>query len=283
MAPRILRARAVPVNQKPPEARKVLPTTAATSLLSASTLQSVKIHPMRFLVTAGNTREKIDQVRDWGNIFTGNTGFSIANALAEVGQVDLLTSNLNHLAAVRAGQTTRYPIHGSPFTCHAELRGALAALMGQHDYHAIFMTAAVSDYRPVRVFAVVNREPDSQDPQRERWIVQDVQAGKVKSTHKAIAMLGQPTEKLVDLFRTEWQYRGILVKFKLEVGISREELLRIGQISRVSSGADYLVANTLDMVNGSEAGAYLLREGGHEWVARAKLAQRMVELVSSRK
>ncbi|MGE5608825.1 MAG: phosphopantothenoylcysteine decarboxylase [Bacillota bacterium] len=238
---------------------------------------------MRFLVTAGNTREMIDQVRDWGNIFTGNTGFSIANALADVGEVDLLTSNSTHLAVVRSGQTTRYPIHGSPFACHAELKGALAALMNQHDYQAIFMTAAVSDYRPVRVFTVVSREPDPQDPQLQRWVVKDVQAGKVKSTYKAIAILGEPTEKLVDLFRTEWRYRGILVKFKLEVGISREELLRIGQASRISSGADYLVANTLDMVNGTEAGAYLLREGGQEWVARARLARRMVELVSSEK
>ena len=29
---------------------------------------------LHFLVTAGSTREKIDQVRDWGNIFTGKTG-----------------------------------------------------------------------------------------------------------------------------------------------------------------------------------------------------------------
>ena len=27
-----------------------------------------------FLVTAGPTREKIDAVREWGNIFSGNTG-----------------------------------------------------------------------------------------------------------------------------------------------------------------------------------------------------------------
>jgi hypothetical protein len=105
----------------------------------------------------------------------------------------------------------------------------------------------------------------------------------VKSTHKAIAVLGEPTEKIVDLFRTEWRHRGLLVKFKLEVGISREELLRIGETSRVSSGADYLVANTLAMVNGSDAGAYLLRDGGHEWVARARLPGRMVELVSAGK
>ena len=30
--------------------------------------------PRHLLVTAGPTREKIDQVRDWGNIFTGQTG-----------------------------------------------------------------------------------------------------------------------------------------------------------------------------------------------------------------
>ena len=39
-----------------------------------------------------------------------------------------------------------------------------------------------------------------------------------------------------------------LVKFKLEVGLSREELIRVAEASRKSSGADYLVANTLDMV-----------------------------------
>ncbi|HEX2974036.1 MAG TPA: phosphopantothenoylcysteine decarboxylase [Tepidisphaeraceae bacterium] len=238
---------------------------------------------MRFLVTAGNTRELIDQVRDWGNIFTGNTGYSIAMALAAVGEVDLLTSNRAHLAAVSGGQTTRYAIRGSGFGCHAELRGALAALMGQHTYDAIFMTAAVSDYRPMRVFTVVSREADPRDSQREQWVVQDVQAGKVKSTHKNIAVLGEPTEKIVDLFRTEWRHRGLLIKFKLEVGISREELLRIGETSRVSSGADYLVANTLAMVNGKDAGAYLLREGGHAWVARAQLPGRMVELVSAGK
>ena len=39
---------------------------------------------MRVLITAGNTRERIDDVRDWGNIFSGNTGFGIAKALAQV-------------------------------------------------------------------------------------------------------------------------------------------------------------------------------------------------------
>lgn len=233
---------------------------------------------MRFLVTAGNTRERIDQVRDWGNIFTGNTGFAIAKALADVAPVDLLTSNVTHLTELRTTHSTRHPITPLGFNTHAELRAALEKCVTGQAYDAIFMSAAVSDYRPARTFAVLARETDENDPSIQRWTVRDVQAGKVKSTHPAIAILGEPTEKLVDLFRGPWAYRGTLVKFKLEVGISEDELLRIGETSRKASGADYLVANTLAMVNGPRPGAYLLQEGGQEWVDREKLAGRMVAI-----
>jgi phosphopantothenoylcysteine synthetase/decarboxylase len=231
----------------------------------------------RFLVTAGNTREKIDRVRDWGNIFTGNTGLGIARALADVGDVDLLTSNRAHLAEL----TGNPRITGSPFTSHADLRGTLAALLARQAYDAIFMTAAVADYRPVGTYQVVERQPQSDGT--ERWIVRDAQAGKVKSSHEAIAVLGERTEKIVDLFRTEWNHRGLLVKFKLEVGIAKDELIRIGQASRVASGADYLVANTLEMVEGTGAGAFLLGDGSEEWVRRDDLPARLVRLVSSGK
>ena len=236
---------------------------------------------MRFLVTAGNTREKIDAVRDWGNVFTGNTGFRIARALAEAGDVHLLTSNRAHLAELPAEPRDGRRVTGSPFTSHAELRGALAALLAAHRFDAVFMTAAVADYRPVRTYAVLDRESVAGGDGVERWSVRDVQAAKVKSTHDTIAVLGERTEKLVDLFRTEWGYRGMLVKFKLEVGIDRDELVRVAQASRLASGADYLVANTLDMVEGPDAGAFLLGDGGEEWVPRDVLPARLVRLVRS--
>jgi len=144
-------------------------------------------------------------------------------------------------------------------------------------YDAIFMTAAVSDYTPHRVYQVISQDPH--ETGHEHWIVRDVQAGKVKSTHAAIAVLGMPTLKIVDRFRDPWRFKGLLVKFKLEVGISPNELIEIGQNSRKSSGADYLVANTLDMVEGVNAGAYLLSDDGHEWIPRQQLAPRMAELV----
>ncbi|MDB5295689.1 MAG: phosphopantothenate--cysteine ligase [Phycisphaerales bacterium] len=229
----------------------------------------------RFLVTAGPTRERIDRVRDWGNVFTGTTGHAIAVALAAAGDVDLVTSNADHLRAL-AGSPG--PLRAVPFVSHADLRQALTALTATHRYAGVFMTAAVSDYAPTGAYQVVDRRPDPADPGGELWTVRDVRAEKVKSTFDDLAVLGRRTEKLVDLFRGALGYRGLLVKFKLEVGIDREALIRVGQSSRRASGADYLVANTLDMVAGPSAGAYLLGDETAEWVPRGELPDRLRRL-----
>jgi phosphopantothenoylcysteine synthetase/decarboxylase len=229
--------------------------------------------PRRFLVTAGNTREMIDRVRDWGNVFTGNTGYSIARAVRELGGVDLLTSNRAHVT-----QADEHGIAASAFTSHAELKGALAALMARRRYDAVFMTAAVADYSPAGTYQILTRTPTDQ-PGVETWAVRDVQAAKIKSTHPEIAVVGRQTEKLVDLFRTAWRHEGLLFKFKLEVGVTPEELIRIGESSRRASGADYLLANTLEMVEGDRAGAYLLSDAGSEFVPRPELATRLARVV----
>ena len=221
----------------------------------------------RFLVTAGNTREPIDRVRDWGNVFTGNTGYAIARAIAPLGEVDLLTSNRTHLDEVAR---ERGPLRGSRFTSHADLRNLLASTMKANRYDGVFMTAAVADYTPAGAFEVTERTRNADGT--ETWRVRDVAAAKVKSHYDSVAWLGRRTEKLVDLFRREWDYRGLLVKFKLEVGIGPEELVAVGQASRVASGADYLVANTLEMTQGDGAGAYLLGDATREWVPRPQLA-----------
>ena len=231
----------------------------------------------RFLVTAGNTREPIDRVRDWGNVFTGNTGYSIARALQPLGEVHLLTSNRAHLDEM-AREEGAGRVRGIRFTSHAELRQRLKDAMTRCRYDGVFMTAAVADYTPAGAYEVTERTRAADGT--ETWRVRDVGAGKVKGSYGAVAFLGRRTEKLVDLFRREWNHTGLLVKFKLEVGVPREELVRIGHASRTASGADYLVANTLDMVEGAGAGAFLLGERTNEWVPRPELPQRLARLAA---
>lgn len=230
----------------------------------------------RFLVTAGNTREMIDRVRDWGNVFTGNTGFAIAKAVAAHGEVDLLTSN-----AVHAAEAADAGIRATVFRSHANLNAMLQERVTPDAYAAIFMTAAVADYRPAGAFAVVDRVTHADDS--ETWTVKNAGAGKVKSDYPLVAFLGERTEKLIDRFRRDWGHRGLLVKFKLEVGLDKDALLAVAEKSRRASGADYLVANTLDMVTGDGAGAYLLSDGGAEWISRGGLAVRCATLVATAK
>jgi phosphopantothenate---cysteine ligase (CTP) len=240
----------------------------------------------RFLVTAGNTRERIDAVRDWGNIFTGNTGFGIARQLASCGKVTFLTSNREHLQQIQSDPLISASIDGEHFTTHAELERLLEHQMRKQTYHGVVMTAAVADYRPVRVYEIVEREIINEDADQaaypERWIVRDVQRGKVGSNYRAIAVLGQRTEKLIDLFRTRWNHRGLLIKFKLEVDRSPDELIAIGKASRAASDADYLVANTLEMVSGEHAGAFLIGRETTEWVERERLAARLRQILAGR-
>jgi phosphopantothenoylcysteine synthetase/decarboxylase len=144
---------------------------------------------------------------------------------------------------------------------------------------AVAMSAAVADYVPSGVFRIVSRSGDAEG--RETWVVENVQAGKVKSTHDQIAVAGKRTEKLVDKFRDEWSYKGVLVKFKLEVGISEEELIAVAQASRAASGAEVIVANTLEMVQGNNPGAWLLGDSLRERVSRAELAGRLRDVIKS--
>lgn len=227
----------------------------------------------RFLVTAGSTREMIDHVRDWGNVFTGNTGYGIALALARVGEVDLLTSNESHLAKMERGS---HGARATGFRTYTQLAGRLNKLMTTRRYDGVFMTAAVSDYAPAGVYELLDRT--SGEEGIEVWRVRPASAPKVKGSYDHIAVRGRRTAKLVDRFRPEWRHQGLLVKFKLEVGVSSDDLLSIGEDSRRASGADYLVANTLDMVDGEKAGAYLLGDGVQEWIPRADLARRMARL-----
>lgn len=232
---------------------------------------------MRCLVTAGNTREKIDRVRDWGNIFTGRTGLAIARALTTLGAVDLLTSNQQHLDELEK-EGGAIEAHG--FLTHGTLQGLLAGLMSSVKYDAVFMTAAVSDYKPNGVWEIVERS--GAENAEQTWKVRRLSGEKISSAHWEIAVVGEHTAKIVDMFRREWGYGGMLVKFKLEVGLRKDELIAAGKKSREASGADYLVANTLEMVEGPGAGAFLIGKDGQEWVERDKLASRMVELVRQR-
>ena len=85
------------------------------------------------------------------------------------------------------------------------------------------------------------------------------------------------TPKLIDRFRREWDFQGVLVKFKLEVDVTDALLVEIAEQSRCHSAADLMVANTLE---GMQSWAFLgPLSGQYERVPRQELPVRLIEEV----
>ena len=84
----------------------------------------------------------------------------------------------------------------------------------------------------------------------------------------------------MDRIRQPWGFTGVLVKFKLEVGISEERPVEVADASRRQSAADLMVANTLD---GAAHWAYVGPIADrYERVPRRELPDRLVLAIEDR-
>lgn len=242
---------------------------------------------MNVLVTAGNTLVPIDRVRCITNIFTGRTGAAIALKAHERGHaVRLLTSHPEAAEQMQADA-------GAPgerwtperYRTYEDLQQGMAGAIQPGRLDVVIHCAAVSDYLADGIYspaAGVSFDPDPEqagDLQIHQTgpggpVLINRQAGKVKSDEPELWLRLRRAPKLVDCIRTEWGFRGLLVKFKLEVGVTDERLLEIAERSRKQSAADLMVANTLEC---SSLYAYLgpLAEG-YKKVSRLALAEELL-------
>lgn len=97
---------------------------------------------MKFLITAGPTREPIDPVRYLSNRSSGKMGFTLAGTAAMAGhQVTLIAGPVNI--------ATPEGVDRVDVTTAEEMYEAVAACINDAD--CAIMTAAVADYRPAEV------------------------------------------------------------------------------------------------------------------------------------
>lgn len=225
---------------------------------------------MNILVTAGNTQTPVDRVRCITNIFSGRTGAQVASTAHDRGhRVTLLTSHPEVLDSIPTARERLAPgWEVRSYRTFDDLERLMAEEITSGRYDAVIHAAAVSDFHVAGVFT-------HHDGQFE-----DVSAGKVKSSHPELWLKLVQAPKLVDKIRTEWEFRGKLVKFKLEVGVTLAELEDIAERSRVHSRADLMAANTLDGMH--EFALLGAGAGGYANIPRAELADRLVSTLEMR-
>jgi phosphopantothenoylcysteine synthetase/decarboxylase len=234
---------------------------------------------MNILITAGNTFVPIDEVRGITNVFTGRTGADIAaEALRRGHQVHLLTSRPE--IATASDQARR---SFEAFRTFEELQDLMEKSLRSGEFQACIHSAAVSDFQTAGVYApaphthfVTTNCVWQSRGARPPGLV-DRSAAKIKSDEPELWLRLVRTPKLVDRVRADWNFRGILVKFKLEAAVSDEELLEIAERSRAQSDADLMVANTLEA---RQAWAFVGAAPGHyERVERNALPSTLLNRV----
>lgn len=93
------------------------------------------------VITAGGTREMIDPVRFIGNLSSGKQGVALAKAAASRGaRVTLLAANIEESLLPKDSSISITQVSSA-----GELSNALSKVT---QFDALFMTAAVADYRP---------------------------------------------------------------------------------------------------------------------------------------
>ena len=211
----------------------------------------------KVLVTAGNTRVPIDRVRGIDNIFKGRTGARIARYFALRGcDVTLLCSHpdtdLVDVFPHDAMKTIR-------FTTYDDLEREMEELIRGGTFDVVIHSAAVSDYCVDGMFERI--DPGSPNiPGHMIVTMKELDRdGKISSNHSELWMKLVPTAKLIDKIRRDWGFKGTLVKFKLQVGMLDEKLVEIATSSMKQSGANFIVANTLE---GMTQRAYIISAKG---------------------
>src|SRR3990167_5246297 len=188
------------------------------------------------MVTSGPTRGYIDAVRYISNKSTGNLGATIATeALKRDACVTFVygtgssAPNTTLLGKDRSSRLTLIEIETIDdllITIQEKLKGK--------SFDAITHAMAVLDYSP--------------EKQSE---------GKIASIKDTLTITLLKTPKVIKQIRALWP-DAFLIGFKLEVGLSKDELMGRAYASIIESGADLVVANNQYEIAEDKHSAYLI-------------------------
>lgn len=207
----------------------------------------------KILVTAGPTWVRLDRFRIITNVSTGLTGMVIAREFARRGFKVKLLQGPTCLHRLKD------KVDVEEFKYFEELKDKLIRELSHTHYQAIIHAAAVSDYRPFKVYT-----------------------GKIKSQQNSFILKLRPTPKLISIIRRRAQ-DSLVAQFKLEANITLRQLIDIARHSLEENRADIVVANRQEDVKQDRYRGYIIDSSG-EIVAvktRQQLAEKLCKIVES--
>ena len=215
---------------------------AAAALERAEASSRRDLAGLRFVVTAGGTREPLDPVRFLGNRSSGKQGVAIADAARTRGaDVTLIAANLE--VADPTGCDIR--------RVSTALELQVAVTDAAHTADVVVMAAAIADYRPADV-SETKLKKDASDAGMTLELVRnpDILAGLGHAPHDGTLLVG----------------------FAAETESDDDKLIALGRAKREAKEADLLVVNRVGWTEGfaTDENAVVVIGRGGEVVTRAR-------------
>jgi len=214
----------------------------------------------KILVTGGSTWVPIDNVRVITNVFGGTTGYRIAIQAAQMGadvtlllgphRIEETTVFIDEPVENVLGKMQKYVLErekiarsgGKLEIVHYDYFQDLMDLMEKYistkKFRAVIHSSAVADYAPTK------------------------QDGKISSGLDELYIKTIPTPKIISHIK-DWDPNVYLVQFKLEVGLTEEDLIAKAVSGIKKNRADLAVANNKAGTSTTTAAAYLVEKDGN--------------------
>ena len=167
----------------------------------------------KVLMTAGPTVEQIDAIRAITNQSSGKTGVSLASELISAGAKVTLVY----------GPGVEKPPKGAKIINVSSSKEMLNAVKNElkKEFDIVIMAAAIADYIPL-------------NPSKN----------KMKSSKNNLKIHLKKAPKIIDQIK-KYQKNVLLVGFKAEVNVSRNQLIKSAQKKLTESSSDMIVANDI--------------------------------------
>lgn len=215
------------------------------------------------LITSGPTRGHIDAVRYVSNKSTGKLGAAIAiEALNRGASVTFvygtgsITPDVTLLDKDCDSRLTFIEIETVD-----ELLATLQGKLKDKSFDAIIHAMAVLDYTPAKCID-----------------------GKITSNNDKLTITLVKTPKIIKLIRKSCP-NAFLVSFKLEAGLSKDELVERAYASLIENGADLVVANNQNDIAGDKHRAYLINADKTieaKCETRQDISAKLMDIISKR-
>lgn len=240
------------------------------------------------IITAGYTKEDIDEVMTITNMSTGRLGMSLAHTFYCDGYNVILVGNkkithtvyfdqLSSLSVINSYGRTRFKYIEANTTDEMYIK--LHELSQSYDVDMLIHSAAVADYKPEFTFKMedmakeiaenlINSKMDMLEPNEIESIINNTltnpkckvdDSTKISSSEPNLTVKLELTPKIVDRLK-EWYPDTKIVAFKLLSNVTIDDLTAAAKKIINRAGIDYVIANDIAMLRQGYHNSYLINK-----------------------